>query len=124
MAVALSFGLGREVPAGTPAWGARWIFPDDQLADRQSTAGNPDGVTALLAWLNGGANRKARAAARKMVEKPAKGQYRWRSNDSDTRVLFEDATGIVVGNPNKSYGYLYVAAWLKAAVPGNIPVSS
>jgi hypothetical protein len=30
-----------------------------------------------------------------------------------TVTLFEDEDGIIVGNPQGSYGYLYVAAWLK-----------
>jgi hypothetical protein len=28
--------------------------------------------------------------------------------------LYEDDRGIIRGNPNGSYGYLYVAAWLKS----------
>lgn len=29
-----------------------------------------------------------------------------------TVTLFEDNIGRIVGNPQRSYGYLYVAAWL------------
>lgn len=131
MGKALGFGLGSAVPDhAAAAWGARWIWPDDQLPNRQAVTGDEAAVEPLLAWLNAGANRKARDAARRMagLDTERRPGYRqrttarerlWTSRDDDQRTLFEDATGVIVGCPNQSHGYLYVAAWLKE--PGNIP---
>lgn len=112
MKLQFSFGLHEAVPAeATAAWGARWIFPDDMLPDRQSFPGmdTPEGQQ-LRTWLNGGALHKARTHARKLADQCGI------SHDSDKTVtLFEDETGKIVGNPRASYGYLYVAGWIKTA---------
>jgi hypothetical protein len=109
----LSFGLWYEVPEEvTACWGARWIFPNDQLHDRQSIYGHDTDLgKKLVAWLNGGALGKARETASKM----AKSRELTRSGNQ-TIVLFEDKTGIIKGNPNASYGYVYVCAYLKEEV--------
>lgn len=143
MAANLAFGLGRAVPTGVAAaWGARWIWPDDQVYDRQHAIGTEDGKAELIAWLNGGACQRARAVARNLAgmetapAKPRRGRVKfntstrtwhprppaavtvkpngplWHSNDSDERELYRDDRGVIVGCPNGSYGYLYVAAWL------------
>jgi hypothetical protein len=100
----LAFGCVKALPEGTTtAWGARLIYPDDLVWDRQDMVG-PERET-LARWLNSGALREALAAARTHRElDPAK---------DVTVTLHEDRTGIVVGNPQRSHGYLYVAAWLK-----------
>lgn len=107
---ALAWGLDNEVPADvTACWGARWIFPNDMLSDRQDFVGidTPDGQK-LKAWLNGkkgnGALAKSKAAVVKI------GLYR---DESRVVVLYEDETGIIKGNPRSSHGYLYVCAYLK-----------
>lgn len=110
----LEWGLREEVPeAATTAWGARWIFPDDVLWDRQDFVNmqTPDGER-LKNWLNGasrdnmsGALAKSRAAARKL---PKSFQQ-----ESTVIVLHEDGAGVVKANPKGSYGYLYVCAYLK-----------
>jgi hypothetical protein len=106
--VNLSFGLHRAIPEDVDtAWGARWIFPDDRVRDRQDLRG--PAATELKNWLNGGAVLRAKANAREFA---AQGIISSRS--SETVTLFSDDRGVVVGNPNGSYGYLYVAAWLKS----------
>jgi hypothetical protein len=39
--------------------------------------------------------------------------YTLRNEHEELVTLYEDVNGIVVGNPRRSFGYLYVAAWLK-----------
>lgn len=110
MSVTLQFGLNPAVPESvTCAWGARWIFPDDMLPDRQSFPGidTPAGEK-LRNWLNTGALKHARKKARLLAEK-----YIIEPNSGAQVTLHDDGTGIIVANPNRSYGYLYVAAWLK-----------
>lgn len=109
----LAFGCVKALPGGTTtAWGARLIYPNDLVYDRQDLKG-PD-AEILKAWLNGvpsgqGALRQALDAARSHRElDPTK---------DVTVTLYEDEDGIVVGNPQASYGYLYVAAWLKGEAP-------
>jgi hypothetical protein len=107
----LHFGLNGAAPASAKAvWGARWIYPDDQLWDRQDCVGG--GVNdrrALIAWLNLVAGRRARERARKLAN-----GYAIAMHSDRTVTLYEDARGLVVGNPLASERYLYVAAWLKA----------
>lgn len=113
--IALAFGLGAALPPNlTTAWGARLIFPADLLYDRQSFAGRdtPAG-NKLHAWLNsGGGLKKALAASRRMSS-----HYQLEPSQHQQVTLFEDDTAIVVANAQASYGYLYVAAWLKEEVP-------
>jgi hypothetical protein len=107
----LEFGLSAAIPeAVTTAWGARLIFPDDLLFDRQDMHG--DDVPALRGWLNGagssvGALRRALAEARRLADR-----YKLTRDGRQTVTLFRDKTGVVVACPNASAGYLYVAAWL------------
>jgi hypothetical protein len=119
-----SFGYNRGIPEGvTVAWGARWIFPDDMLSDRQSFPGmgTPDGQF-LLKWLNGGAIAKAKEAARKMhdpatyctaKERKDPNLPRLFRDEDKERILYQDSTGIIKANPQASHGYLYVCAYLK-----------
>lgn len=105
----LGFGL-RDVPEEVAcAWGARLIWPDDLLPDRQDTMGSRKGVFVLTDWLNGGPLKAARAEARRMAD-----AYELKGSEDREVTLFEDETGVVKANPQGSHGYLYVAAWLKA----------
>jgi hypothetical protein len=104
----LAFGL-QEYPQTVKAvWGARLIFPADLLWDRQDFYGldTPDGQR-LTAWIKKGALRKALTKAAKLADKYAISQ-----DGSTTVVLYEDKTGIIKANPQRSYGYLYVCAYL------------
>lgn len=97
---------------GRALWGARWIWPDDQLYDRQDCVGPDEGRARLLEWLNDGAGQAARAGARRICTRNG---YAGELLNSENRqvVLYEDERGVVIGNPQGSYGYLYVAAWLR-----------
>ena len=110
--------FGYRYPEGTKAaWGARAILDArgkeryvDFLHDRQSFVGygTPEGE-ALKSWLNEeGAYRKLRDAADNMFK-----TYKINSDQREEYVLYEDEKGIVLANPNASYGYLYVSAYLK-----------
>ena len=112
----LNFGLWYEVPEEvTAAWGARWIFPNDQLYDRQDIFGhNTEMGKKLVAWLNADGAAHL-CSARNNAKKMAQNRDLLQSGNQ-TIILFEDATGIIKGNPNASYGYLYVCAYLKEEV--------
>jgi hypothetical protein len=111
--LSLTFGLVRLLPPhALAAWGARWIFPDDVLWDRTAWAGlDTDDGKRLQKWLQKTALNKARATARRLAD------TRQLTPDSDQDViLFQDKTGRVMASPNRSYGYLYVVAYLKEDV--------
>ena len=104
----LRYGLSRAVPAGVEtAWGARLIAPADLLPDRQDiTAASEADRAALIEWLNGGALVNA---LRFLHENTL-------LESREVLTLFEDERGVIVGSTNRSFGYVYVAAWLKARV--------
>lgn len=105
-----AFGLRSGLPDdGRALWGARLIWPDDLVWDRQGLTGTEPGTTNLQTWLNGGALRAALGYARLLADR-----YELRGSEDRTVTLYEDETGMVRGNPQNSHGYLYVAAWLKA----------
>lgn len=107
----LAFGLNEEVPAEVQVcWGARWIFPDDMVYDRQDFIGieTPDGQK-LKEWLNG--KGKKIGAIRRAMDNVKKTDLR--PNEDRVAVLYEDEYGIIKGNPRSSHGYLYVCAYLK-----------
>jgi hypothetical protein len=109
--IELQFGAAWLVPTDAKAaWGARLIFPADLLHDRQGFYNwDSDAGRALKHWLNQeGALKKALTAARKMAER-----YKITSDGREDVVLYEDDKGKFMGTPNASYGYLYVAAWMK-----------
>jgi hypothetical protein len=115
----LEFGLNEAVPSeATAAWGARWIFPCDQLYDRQSGQKlDAAHMEALLDWLNAGAAATARATMQRL-----KDGYHVQSKDDRQIVLLDDGHGFIVANPRASYGYTYVCAFLRAHVPaGHVP---
>lgn len=94
------------------------IWPDDLLWDRQGCAGGEDGCRerrALLGWLDSGAGEAARAQVRVLAQREL-----WSPRDEDVRVLYDDATGRIVGSPQRSHGYCYIAAWRHEDVPGNL----
>lgn len=106
----LDFGLNGVAPDSAPAvWGARFIFPDDMVHNRVGLIGSDKGKDRLIDWLNSGALQGARDFARKNL---------FNQGSDEVVTLYEDASGIVVGNPRRSFGYLYVAAWLRTAQDG------
>ena len=105
----LEFGLNAVLPEWVvTAWGARLIYPNDLLQNRQSMFGRETDKQLLVDWLNAGALRDALYNAGQLHMK-----RKMTPIDHHEFTLYEDATGIIVGNPNASHGYLYVAAWFK-----------
>src|SRR5437588_746154 len=91
----LKFGLRDAAPATAEAvWGARWIWPDDQLHDRQDCIGDDAARAAVLAWLNETARGKPREEARRLA-----GSWELGAGMDKQVTLYEDDQGIVVGNP-------------------------
>jgi hypothetical protein len=113
MAEQLRFGY-RRYPEGVRAvWGARLIAPNDLVHDRQDlVADGEEAKAALVAWLNGETRGQgALAGALKHLATV------FLSNIDHEFVVYEDATGVIVGNTQASHGYVYVAGWLKHHVP-------
>lgn len=99
----LAFGYNAGIPDDvTTAWGARLIAPNDLLWDRQDlVADGDDAKKTLVEWLNGGAIRAA-------LDQLGKRGY----PDGEPFVVYEDERGRIVGNTNRSGGYVYLAGWL------------
>jgi hypothetical protein len=55
-----------------------------------------------------GALRSALTRARELAD-----SYELRPSDARQVTLHEDEQGKILGNPQGSHGYLYVAAWMK-----------
>jgi hypothetical protein len=105
----LAFGASRHVPDEvTCAWGARLIWPDDLVWDRQDAIGGEGDRGELRKWLNGGALKAGLTEARRLAT-----SYELTPREQRRVVLFEDERGIIVADPQSSHGYLYAAAWLK-----------
>lgn len=105
----LGFGAKRHVPDEvTCVWGARLIWPDDLVWDRQDMIGAEAEREELRDWLNGGALRSALTEARRMAD-----GLELAPREERRVVLFEDERGIIVADPQSSHGYLYAAGWMK-----------
>ena len=115
----LRFGI--NPPAGVEtAWGARWIIDQegqvDEVWDRTDAIG-PDGRRReLLAYLNDHVGRAPQETAAELLRR---GRLRW--SDEAAVLLYEDELVTVVGNPRRSFGYLYVGAWFKADITPSPP---
>lgn len=109
--LALPYGCTRGLEPGvTVAWGARMIWPDDLLPDRQGCAGGETGGperNELLSWLSSTAGAAMRDKARRLA-----GGWDLSAGSNEIVTLYEDTVGKVVGSPQGSHGYFYVAAWL------------
>jgi hypothetical protein len=111
----LAWGCRKALPNGVrAAWGARLIAPADLVHDRQSFGGDEELHVALRDWLNGGAGQISALA---QALDAARGM-RWDGRDEAVYVLHADDRGVVLGSPQGSHGYVYVAAWLFSDVPG------
>ena len=101
---------GLPAPEGvTHAWGARAIFHGgssfELLWDRQGFH-CPDEKSAkrLSAWLN----RKGLAALRKRLK------VEGLTTQDDAVVRLEFDGHVILASPRRSYGYLYIGAWVPA----------
>lgn len=140
--ISLPFGASWLLVPGTKAaWGARLIFPDDLVWDRQGTAGDKDLADKTLEWMNAKVDmvhpervwdpktEEMKTVLGDPVNMTIFGHARWKAHqlneigdmspkDKKGYVLYLDGKGGVVASPNGSYGYLYVAAYLYEAIPG------
>lgn len=108
----LSYGR-RHYPDDVQAvWGARLIWPNDLVPDRQDIAAhNAEAKAELVAWLNG-PNRGDGAISKMRDKLMVPSELGWTQSSTDEVTLYEDGTGKIVGSPQGSFGYVYVAAWL------------
>lgn len=106
-----AYGLVAEIPDGVAAaWGARAILSYgkvDVLPDRQQPVGEEDARRRLGTLVNSNFGQVRDEVLRLCNRGLMIG------NREQKHVLFENDEVIVVGNTNASYGYLYLAAWLK-----------
>jgi hypothetical protein len=97
----LAWGL--QPPEGTrTAWGARAIFENgniDIVWDRTSTFGIEKNIRKLTAWLDKGGLRGIRKEVKRLLP-----------SDS-TSVSFTSRGYIILANPRKSFGYLYLVSY-------------
>jgi hypothetical protein len=110
----LSWGYTAGVPKGVKAaWGARLILNRDSyryggemLHDRQSGFGSEEDRNRLQTALN-----KVKPWGKPLATLISDGEVL--STQENEVVVYEDDTIMVVGNSNGSYGYFYLAAYLK-----------
>ena len=118
----LRFGLNPPEGVQT-AWGARWIIDPqgwvDEVWDRTDAIGPDDRRRELLDYLDARVGYTPHQKARQLLER---GELSW-SQDT-TVTLYDDETITVVGNPRRSFGYLYVGAWFKADLAADEPPPS
>jgi hypothetical protein len=118
----LSIAFGRRTfPEDVQAvWGARLIFPNDLVWDRQDLDSHDDDAKqSLIAWLNGpntgdGAIKKMRAILADTNKRYEISPDLGSGRGDDEAVIYEDDEGKIIGSPQSSGGYLYVCGWLKA----------
>lgn len=107
----MKFGYSAGVPDEvTDGWGARLILSNgdvDMLPDRQGYFGNAETVNVFCNHLNSVKN-KWRGNVKTLYYS---GEID--SSKSNHVTIYEDEKVILVGNTNGSFGYLYVAGWLK-----------
>jgi hypothetical protein len=121
----LEIGYGRRTfPDDVRAvWGARLIWPDDLVYNRQDLAAhNDDAKQALVTWLNGADDTGRNGAIAKMIAKLRDANWRadnnvWPDMKFETEVIiYEDDEGKIVGSAQASHGNMYVCGWLKEHV--------
>lgn len=117
----LKLGFGRRTyPKDVRAvWGARLIWPDDFLHDRQDLDAQNDEAKALLIhWLNGADDTGKDGAIARMRKVLADANQRaakniWRSMEfGEEAIIYADEDGVIVGSTQGASGYVYVAGWL------------
>jgi len=112
----LHFGRDTYPDDVRAVWGARLIWPNDLVHDRQDLAARDDDAKmALIAWLND------EGILRKVLDHLGSSNCRFEMGlfgpkDNTEVVIYEDAKGKIIGSPQSSHGYLYVCGWLKEHV--------
>lgn len=107
----LAFGYRRLPDTVRTAWGARWIINQegyvDAVWDRTDATGDDEQRQRLLEHLRSDVQA---IPQRKLADMLRSGEVSTR--DDHEVVLYEDEVVTVVGNPQASAGYFYVAAYL------------
>ena len=94
-------------------WGARFIWPNDLLWDRQDLAAHDDqSKSELISWLNGSGNGDGAINRMRMVLTAPIAIGMTHTGDEEV-VIYEDEIGKIIGSAQSSHGYVYVAGWLK-----------
>lgn len=112
----LAFGYNQGIPDNAKAaWGCRAIWHGtgwpDVVWDRQDADGDPDAKARLLDHLNMAVKDKWREA----VECDHSVLGLDPARDWEAKV-YEDDTVTILANTYRSYGYLYVVAFLREGV--------
>lgn len=118
----LQIGYGRRsFPEDVRAvWGARLIWPNDLVYDRQDLDATDDTAKAeLIRWLNGADDSGKDGAIARMRRNLA--DANWRAENGvwpdmkfeEDALIYEDDEGKIIGSAQRSGGYLYVCGWLK-----------
>lgn len=115
----IGYGRGTHPRDVRAVWGARLIWPNDLVADRQDLASHDEEARSdLIAWLNGpgggdGAITEMRIALSTISGREAR-DIRHDMPFEEEAVVYEDDKGKIVGSAQGSFGYFYVCGWLKA----------
>ena len=112
MSAPLTFGLGRVVPDGVAAWGARFIVTQDGHVDLPWDRHDlfvPDGEDrqAFLDWLQA---TLPMSTLRQVISSKLKSREIG-TREAQVHTLFNDNNLMVQADTNASAGYLYLAAW-------------
>lgn len=111
----LSYGRNAQLPDGVAAvWGARLIWPNDLVPDRQDLRTTDDAAKqALIAWLNGTpAGTGAICEMRDRLARLSHDDPSWTSDRTEEMTIVADEIGTIVASPQGSFGYVYVAGYL------------
>lgn len=122
--VQLGWGCNRGLPEGgvAAAYGERKIAPFDR--GRADWQGEAPQLVALEEWLNGSAGVGERRDGSAPIDQARETALRlgfgrgadtmYGAGSEHVTSLYEDDRGKIVGSPQGSHGYVYIAAWLKA----------
>lgn len=109
---ALAFGRHTHPEGLRAVWGARLIWPNDLVHDRQDLVASDDAAKdELIAWLNEIGIKEMRIALSTHSGRDARNIY---MGMDDEAVIYEDSKGKIIGSTQGRSGYLYVSGWLKA----------
>jgi hypothetical protein len=113
----MMFGWRGYPQEAKAVWGARLLW--DEVAaggpglvhDRLDFGGEQSEVRKLLLALNAGVGNEMTKTAKALID-----EGKMTASSSESFVLYEDDKVKAQASPQGSFGYLYVAAWLKEGV--------
>ena len=108
--IRLEWGLRREIPGASAAWGARAIYHAkeamlDFLRDRQSAGGMETDRRKLSQWL-----AKKRGGGLQLLTNRIRSERLVPSSNETIRI--DHGRYHLWASPMRSYGYMYVTAWI------------